>query len=292
MDAYFQTTMGNQGFPTPTFRPVQVAKVLPPIPPTNKDFRCVEFVTPDGTYRLQHEISEPIAPQYNTGSRVSISCRRSDEVLSAVHAIKTPSTVSSVSETLAPTLSSSDKANGDSSDEDSLHVTPPTYCHDNQTQPPPLVLYTLSSLASPLQQQTQQHQHHQQHQNQSHLLHVQQPLQTIPQKQTQQSLESVPEDYGSSSTSSFSSLFGRNSQRHGSLKRPKHSLAKTKSSFVSRIVLHDQLSKIMTTKAIDDEFLFYNVGASFIWEDANGKIKVTKTHEHADARSLHAYTHT
>ncbi|OAD75208.1 hypothetical protein PHYBLDRAFT_26020, partial [Phycomyces blakesleeanus NRRL 1555(-)] len=56
-------------------------------------------------------------------------------------------------------------------------------------------------------------------------------------------------------------------------KRPKHSLAKTKSSFVSRIVLHDQLSKIMTTKAIDDEFLFYNVGASFIWEDANGKIK-------------------
>ncbi|KAI9024382.1 WD40-repeat-containing domain protein [Phycomyces nitens] len=246
--------MGSQAIPLSPFRPAQIAKVLPAIPPTNKDFRCVEFATPDGTYRLQHEIAEPIVPQYNIGTRVSISCRRADESLPAVHAIKTPSTVSSVSETLAPTLSSSDKANGDSSDEDSLHVAPP-YCHDNQAQSP--LVHTLSSLASPLQPQSQSPLH--------------QPLQ--PPHHKPQILESVPEDYGGSSTSSFSSLFGRNHQRHGSLKRPKHSLAKTKSNFIVRIILHDLLSKIVSAKAVDESFMFYNLGSSFIWTDADGKIK-------------------
>lgn len=83
---------------------------------------------------------------------------------------------------------------------------------------------------------------------------------------------------GGSSVSSLSSLFSRNSLRNNNHPRkPKNSLAKTKSSFVLRIVIHDQLSTILASRSIDDAYLFFNVGMSFIWADANRKTEVRKT---------------
>jgi hypothetical protein len=81
----------------------------------------------------------------------------------------------------------------------------------------------------------------------------------------------------STSVSSLSALFSRrNSVRylHSPQRKPKNNLVKTKSSFVLRIILHDRLAHHLANRSIDDGFLFFNVGTSFLWMDANGKPKV------------------
>ncbi|ORY96869.1 WD40-repeat-containing domain protein [Syncephalastrum racemosum] len=92
------------------------------------------------------------------------------------------------------------------------------------------------------------------------------------------SIESVREDVpssagGSSSVGSLSSLFSRNSLRHNHPRKPKNNLAKTKSSFVLRILIHDHLPKILASRTIEDAYMFFNMGLSFVWMDAHQKIK-------------------
>ncbi|SAL95558.1 hypothetical protein [Absidia glauca] len=109
----------------------------------------------------------------------------------------------------------------------------------------------------------------------------------------------------STSVSSLSALFSRrHSVRylHSPQRKPKNNLVKTKSSFVLRIILHDRLAHHLANRSIDDGFLFFNVGTSFLWMDAKGKPKdplsrivftkayptchdvnsVTKSNEHLD----------
>ncbi|KAI7857506.1 WD40-repeat-containing domain protein [Circinella umbellata] len=109
----------------------------------------------------------------------------------------------------------------------------------------------------------------------SHQQQYQQPPQTTvtaPEASTSTSIG------GSSSVGSLSSLFSRNSLRHHHHyhyhpKKPKNSLIKTNSSFVLRMTVHEQISKILASRNIGDSYLFYNVGMSFIWMEGNQKVK-------------------
>ncbi|KAH8553503.1 WD40-repeat-containing domain protein [Umbelopsis sp. PMI_123] len=74
-----------------------------------------------------------------------------------------------------------------------------------------------------------------------------------------------------SSGNSFSSLFGR-SNKHNP-RKPKNSITKTKSSFVSKIITNDHLAKVLAARTSDDAYLFYNVGTSFVWMDSASKPK-------------------
>ncbi|KAI8147105.1 WD40-repeat-containing domain protein [Fennellomyces sp. T-0311] len=96
------------------------------------------------------------------------------------------------------------------------------------------------------------------------------PTLTVPEGSTSTSIG------GSSSVGSLSSLFSRNSLRHHHHhhhRKPKNSLIKTNSSFVLRMSIHDQLSKILASRSIDDTYLFYNLGTNFVWMDGGQKIK-------------------
>ncbi|KAI8084985.1 uncharacterized protein BX664DRAFT_338261 [Halteromyces radiatus] len=80
----------------------------------------------------------------------------------------------------------------------------------------------------------------------------------------------------SSSVSSLSALFSRrNSVRylHSPQRKPKNNLTKTKSSFVLRMIIHDRLAQVLANRTMDDSFLFFNIGTSFLWMDAKGKPK-------------------
>ncbi|CAO3644329.1 unnamed protein product [Cunninghamella blakesleeana] len=80
----------------------------------------------------------------------------------------------------------------------------------------------------------------------------------------------------STSVSSISSLFSRrNSVRYinSPQRKPKNNLTKTKSSFVLKMIIHDRLAHILANRHIDDSYLFFNVGTSFLWMDTKGKPK-------------------
>jgi hypothetical protein len=107
----------------------------------------------------------------------------------------------------------------------------------------------------------------------------------------------------SSSVSSLSSLFGRSvnnntnslsggkstpqlssSTRNNNIistsitstnsSKPKNHLLKTTSAFVLRFLVHENLAKLLAAKALEDDFLFFNIGSSFIWVDSKSKPKV------------------
>ncbi|KAI8391056.1 uncharacterized protein BYT42DRAFT_180711 [Radiomyces spectabilis] len=53
------------------------------------------------------------------------------------------------------------------------------------------------------------------------------------------------------------------------IKRPKNSLIKSKSSLIERVVVYEQLPKVLASRSPRDRYLFFNVGSNFIWMDAN-----------------------
>ncbi|KAL7317078.1 hypothetical protein PS15m_003479 [Mucor circinelloides] len=55
--------------------------------------------------------------------------------------------------------------------------------------------------------------------------------------------------------------------------KPKNHLSKTNSTFVLRFLIHEHLHKMMSSHGLGDEFLFFNIGSSFIWVDSNSKPK-------------------
>lgn len=81
----------------------------------------------------------------------------------------------------------------------------------------------------------------------------------------------------STSVSSISSLFSRrNSVRYinSPQRKPKNNLTKTKSSFVLKMIIHERLAHILANRHVDDSYIFFNIGTSFIWMDSKGKPKV------------------
>ncbi|CAM0140575.1 hypothetical protein VKS41_006595 [Umbelopsis sp. WA50703] len=83
------------------------------------------------------------------------------------------------------------------------------------------------------------------------------------------SIESETTSPLSTSGNSFSALFSRSNKNNP--RKPKNSITKTKSSFVSKIITNDQLAKVLSARTSDDAYFFYNVGTSFIWMDAASK---------------------
>ncbi|KAF9911202.1 hypothetical protein EC991_004426 [Linnemannia zychae] len=67
------------------------------------------------------------------------------------------------------------------------------------------------------------------------------------------------------SSAGFSSLFG------GKRKKPKNNIAKTNSTFVSKITTNENLAKILASRMNEDVYIFWNTGRTFTWSDLNQK---------------------
>lgn len=67
------------------------------------------------------------------------------------------------------------------------------------------------------------------------------------------------------SSAGFSSLFG------GKRKKPKNNIAKTNSTFVSKITTNENLAKILANRMNEDVYIFWNTGRTFTWSDLNQK---------------------
>ncbi|ORX61355.1 WD40 repeat-like protein [Hesseltinella vesiculosa] len=303
-----------------------LTSLLKPCPPSNKEFSCDGFHTIEGQYQLVHDIHfDTIAPQFNSGTHaVFISSR-----------LKPSSSATSLTDSTSSPSSSSKPPYDDKDVSRSTAVPIPIqtshHYHDldrysdssspsysNPLLTPPRNTPTL--LSNP---PSTFHQH----------LHPSSPTPTssTPLSTTHDPLPSVsvttPIPTLSVSTSittnhstglptespanqhdfsaSFSSLFTRrNSVRypHTQQRKPRNNLTKTKSSFVQKMVVHDRLASILANRSLEDGFLFFNVGTSFLWMDAQSKPKdplsrivfskayptchdvnlVTKTNEHLD----------
>jgi hypothetical protein len=57
-------------------------------------------------------------------------------------------------------------------------------------------------------------------------------------------------------------------------KKPKNNIAKTNSSFVSRIITHESLQKRLTERKQDDVYAFVNISRAFEWLDMTTSDKV------------------
>ncbi|BFZ59688.1 hypothetical protein YB2330_000703 [Saitoella coloradoensis] len=83
--------------------------------------------------------------------------------------------------------------------------------------------------------------------------------------------QSIPQSYtgvGDDSSNSFVSMFGTPAQRaSGKQKKPKNSIAKTTSSFVSRFMAHTNLLNLLATRPNDQTLLFASACRSFSWLD-------------------------
>ncbi|CAG8501598.1 8175_t:CDS:2 [Ambispora leptoticha] len=53
----------------------------------------------------------------------------------------------------------------------------------------------------------------------------------------------------------------------GKAKKKKQNITKTSSSFVAKIVIHDNLAKILANRQNEETYLFYNIGRTFCWTD-------------------------
>lgn len=57
--------------------------------------------------------------------------------------------------------------------------------------------------------------------------------------------------------------------------KPKNHLLKTTSAFVLRFLVHENFVKLLASRSVEDDFLFFNIGSSFIWVDSKSKTKVS-----------------
>ncbi|KAF9357123.1 hypothetical protein BGX26_004240 [Mortierella sp. AD094] len=67
------------------------------------------------------------------------------------------------------------------------------------------------------------------------------------------------------SSAGFSSFFG------GKKKKPKNNIAKTNSTFVTKITTNENLAKILANRVGEDVYLFWNTGRTFTWSDLGQK---------------------
>ena len=58
-------------------------------------------------------------------------------------------------------------------------------------------------------------------------------------------------------------------------KKPKNNIAKTNSSFVSRIITHDNFQKRLTDRKNDDVYAFVNISRAYEWLDLTTSERVS-----------------
>lgn len=78
----------------------------------------------------------------------------------------------------------------------------------------------------------------------------------------------IPEKFGNGNAS-LSAATGKNVK-----KKPKNNIAKSNSSFVSRIIPHEHMAKRMLERSSEDLMAFANINRAFNWLDMDSAIKV------------------
>ena len=110
------------------------------------------------------------------------------------------------------------------------------------------------------------------------------PLNITPSLSIELNEELLPTSYtaAGSSVGSIPSIFSPRPKRSLSIRTPtpKNNLSKTKSSFVERVVIHDQFTKWIGTLTPESAFLFFNAGKDFICMDMNAQLKVFASIKH------------
>lgn len=69
-------------------------------------------------------------------------------------------------------------------------------------------------------------------------------------------------------------LHAQNSKDAGKRKKPKNNMTKSNSSFISRVIVHETLSKRMQERAADGLYAFANINRAFQWLDMSAPNKV------------------
>lgn len=72
----------------------------------------------------------------------------------------------------------------------------------------------------------------------------------------------------------------------GKKRKPKNNMTKSNSSFISRVILHETLSKRLQDRPADGLFAFVNINRGFQWLDLSSATKVGNKHAVLRSRSL------
>lgn len=64
----------------------------------------------------------------------------------------------------------------------------------------------------------------------------------------------------------------------GKRRKPKNNIAKSNSSFISRCIVHENLSKRLQDRPADGHFAFANINRAFQWLDLSSTQKVVLIH--------------
>lgn len=70
-------------------------------------------------------------------------------------------------------------------------------------------------------------------------------------------------------------LTPQNPKDAGKKKKPKNNMTKSNSSFISRVIVHETLSKRMQDRPIDGLYAFANINRAFQWLDMSASSKVS-----------------
>ena len=72
-----------------------------------------------------------------------------------------------------------------------------------------------------------------------------------------------------------SSLAAANSKDNMKRRKPKNNIVKSNSSFISRVIAHDSLTKRLQERGSGGMFAFVNINRAFQWLDLSSNLKVT-----------------
>jgi hypothetical protein len=267
----------------------QPEKLIKPCPPTNIECQCHEIGTPEGQYQLVHECYlDTIAPQFTTGTHVSIFCPKSTK---AMHSHSPSCSINNTNNSSEDILSYPNNLSGDyfssasSQEIPTLHLPSPqkntssdTSWHFTLTKSPTTTTSTVSPVLTPL---------HPSVSDPHYLL----PNSAAPNLNSpQRSPTSEKEGFNFSSSplektgTSFSSFFGGQpatpTTRSRSLspahkrKHPKTSFNKLKSSFIDYITTNDEYAATMADTSALSSCSIFNVGVNFCIVDDKSKQKV------------------
>ncbi|KAG1151250.1 hypothetical protein G6F37_000312 [Rhizopus arrhizus] len=302
MDGYFQSTLAASSLQSNVNRNTSntVTKVVVHFPPSNKEFSCNELHTPDGVYPLLHEtFHETIAPQFATGTRSSIVREKrrpettdEEEDIESSYSSSTGSSNHHFGLSMTPVIPIPNASRKHVRNRSSISSVSPgltiiTPSQKNNSYAP----FSPSFPQTPMQQQFVPG---------SYMMSSSQELNnTIDQETPNNSVSnggSVSSLFNRSNSISnntltingsqqqqlstsigrsnhiFSSSISNNNNHSSSMtSKPKNYLSKTKSTFVLRFLIHENLQKILSAKTDEDYYLFYNIGSSFIWMDNKSK---------------------
>lgn len=73
-------------------------------------------------------------------------------------------------------------------------------------------------------------------------------------------------------------------------KKPKNNMTKSNSSFISRVIVNEHLTKKLTDRPLEGVFLFANINRAFQWLDMSGtkKQRVSRSRRAVAAQGGHA----